>query len=96
MRVATEAVTTNRRSWQGLGHRRHREARMLGAGGAVQHRETRVDGSMGMPEYRGNLHRVHHAWISRQFMPFMNQPPGSVLFERGIDLWPRDASFEAI
>ena len=45
----------------------HRQARMLGAGGAVQRRQTRLDGRhRRLPERRRHLHRLHDARISRQ------------------------------
>jgi len=36
-----------------------------------------------------DLHRVHHAWFPDKFMPFMNQPPGSLLSTNAIAPYAR-------
>ena len=43
----------------------HREAGMLGPGGAMQCRQARLDGGhRRVPERGRNLHRMHHAGLS--------------------------------
>ena len=45
----------------------HRQARLLGAGRAVQRRQARLDGRhRRLPQRRRRLHRLHHARLSRQ------------------------------
>ena len=45
----------------------HREARLLGAGGAVQRRQARLDGRhRRLSQRRRHLHRLHHAGLPRQ------------------------------
>ena len=44
-----------------------RQARLLGAGGAVQRRQARLDGRhRRLPQRRRHLHRLHHARLPRQ------------------------------
>ena len=45
----------------------HRQARMLGAGGAMQRRQAGLDGRhRRLPQRRRRLHRLHHARLPRQ------------------------------
>jgi len=45
----------------------HCETGLLGTGGPVQCGQARLDGRLGwLPECWRNLHRLYHAWISRQ------------------------------
>ena len=45
----------------------HRQARLLGAGGAMQRAQTWLDGRhRRLPECRRHLHRLHHAGLPRQ------------------------------
>ena len=68
----------------------HREAGLLGTGGAVQRRQARLDGrDRRLPQRRRHLHRVHHARIPRQVQPFMDQPPGSLLSSAAVMTYGR-------
>ena len=55
----------------------HRETRMLGAGGAMQCRQARLDGRIGgCPNVGGICIGCTMPGFPDKFMPFMNQPPG--------------------
>jgi len=67
----------------------HRQTRMLGPGGAVQRRQTRLDGRIGwLPERWGDLHRLHHARIPGQIHA-VYEPTSRVaaVFSCSTDLW---------
>ena len=68
----------------------HREAGLLGPGGAMQRRPARLDGRNRRLSERGrHLHRLHHARLSRQIHAIHGSAAGlAALFERGDDLRP--------
>ena len=58
----------------------YRQARMLGAGGPMQRRQARLDGRTGRLRERGGICMgCTMPGFPDRFMPFMNQPAGSVL-----------------
>ena len=70
----------------------HRQAGVLGAGGAVQRGQARLDGrDRRVPQRRRDLHRLHHAGLSRQ-VPAVHGPAAGLaaLVRRGHDVRPRD------
>ena len=71
----------------------HRQAGMLGSGGAVQRREKRLDGRhRRLSEYRRNLHWLHHAGFSGQ-VHAVHEPAAGFAFVLGRrpDLWTGDS-----
>ncbi len=71
----------------------HREAGLLGTGGAVQRRQARLDGRhRRLPERRRHLHRLHHARLSRQVHAVHGSAAGlAALVRRGHDLRTGDS-----
>jgi hydrogenase small subunit len=67
----------------------HRKTGMLGPGGAVQCGQAWLDGGFGwMPQCWGNLHRMHHAGVSRQVHALHESAPGlPVVVRRRPNLW---------
>src|SRR5580658_11219558 len=66
---------------------------MLGTGGAVQCWKTWMDGwDWRMSECWRHLHRVHHAWLSRQVHAFYESAAGfSFVIGCCANLWTRDS-----
>ena len=55
----------------------HREAGMLGSGGQLQCAQARLDGRhRRLSQRRRHLHRLHHAWLSRQVHAFHGRAAG--------------------
>ncbi len=71
----------------------HREAGMLGTGGAVQRRQARLDGrNRRMSQRRRHLHRLHHAGLSGQ-VHAVHEPAAGIaaVVQRGADLRKGDS-----
>ena len=70
----------------------HREAGMLGAGGAVQRGQARLDGrDRRMPERGRHLHRLHHAGLPRQIHAVHESAAGlAAVVQRGADVRQSD------
>ena len=69
----------------------HREAGMLGSGGAMQRREARLDGreSAAARTWAASASDAPCRAFPDKFMPFMNQPPGSLLSSQAVMTYGR-------
>ena len=67
----------------------HRQARLLGAGGAVQRRQARLDERhRRLPQCRRHLHRLHDARLSRQVHAVSGRAAGGQALDDGrFRLW---------
>src|SRR5580658_3690707 len=76
----------------------HCETWLLGAGGAVQCGETRLDGrDRRMPKRRGDLHWMYDAGVSGQVHAIYESAAWFATFFGGSDdVWPRDSCVASI
>ena len=68
----------------------HRETGMLGAGGAMQRGQARLESGIGgCPNVGGICIGCTMPGFPDKFMPFMNQPPGSLLSSNAVMTYGR-------